>query len=376
MEFTRLRLRNFRNILDETVEFVPQINVFVGDNGQGKTNLLESIYISSRGKSFRTSKFEHILNNQNPNTLIETIFRDEGLDSKIELRFSDTEKSLLFNGKKISTTLLAQKVPTVLFSPESLQAIKEGPEERRRLVDELIVSVDPQNGKVLSEFEKVLKTKNRVLRDFASGELERPHAQDLLESLIPAYVERATELTYARITALKNLSSGLEKIFRAIINSSDVDISVDYVISGDAAQSWEHEKIRNAINQRQRELALRELESGVCLVGPHKHEIRFLYNGNDSRFFCSQGQQRAIILSFKISQVMYHNFVHKTSPVLLLDDVLSELDSERRDFLVKFLKESAAQTIVTTTDLAFCNELRTEKLAEFRVKQGRVERTN
>src|SRR5690606_17789282 len=111
-------------------------------------------------------------------------------------------------------------------------------------------------------------------------------------------------------------------------------------------------------------------------VGPHKHEIRFLYNRNDSRFFCSQGQQRAIILSFKISQVTYHSFVHKTSPILLLDDVLSELDSERRDYLVRFLKESAAQTIVTTTDLAFCDELRSQGLAEFNVKQGRIVKTN
>lgn len=376
MELQRLRLRNFRNIVDETVELAPQINVFVGDNGQGKTNFLESIYVCSHGKSFRTSKFEHLLNNQSEQALIEAKFTNEGLESKIEIRFSIDQKTILLNEKKVFSSVLIQKFPTVLFSPESLQAIKEGPEGRRRLVDELIISVDPKNSKVISEFEKVLRTKNKILRDHSSGILSRTQAKDLLESLIPPYIERATELTTARLNALRNLSEGLKKIFRAIINGPNVDISVDYVISGDAAQTWSREKVHDAIAKRQQELLLRELESGMCLVGPHKHEIRFLYNGNDSRFFCSQGQQRAIILSFKISQVMEHNLVHGTSPVLLLDDVLSELDSERRDFLVRFLKDSDAQTIVTTTDLAFCNELRSEKLAEFNVKQGHVVRSN
>lgn len=370
MEITSVRVHGFRNILDETIELGPSINVFVGDNGQGKTNFLEALYFCSRGRSFRTSKTEHLVNTQTKRSLITVNFKSIHLSHKIEARISEREKNFSLDGKKVASTFLQNKIPTVLFSPESLQSIKDGPDERRKLVDDLIVSIDSQNAKIILEFEKAVKMKNKVLRDHLEGVLNRTQALDILESMTPAYIERAVALTNSRLEALRQLAPKLKETFSSIINKPDVDISVDYVISDQSAMGWDEKNVYDAIRKRQQELLLRELESGLCLVGPHKHEIRFLYNRKDSRFFCSQGQQRTIVLSFKISQVLYYKKVHKRSPVLLLDDVLSELDSERRDYLVRFLKESHAQTIVTTTDLAFCEELRSERLSEFQVHEG------
>lgn len=374
MEFIKVRTKNFRNLKDQEIELAPQINVFVGQNGQGKTNFLEALYYISKARSFRTSKNLHLVNSEQTESLVTAEIKNPKWVDRVEIKIGKTEKSISVNNKKVSAPTLNAKYPTVLFSPESLQAIKEGPEERRRLIDEMIVSVDPHYARVLSEYERAYKTKSRVLRDYQDKKISRAQAEDVLKSLQPGFIERAVELTKVRLEALRAIEEDFKRTFSEIVNKKNVDISVDYVISGDRARNFTSENVFDAISRRQTELFSRELGSGLNLVGPHKHEISFLYDGNDSRFYCSQGQQRAIILSFKISQVMYHRKVNDTAPVLLLDDVLSELDLERRNFLVKFLREGELQTLVTTTDIAFCEELRGAQLAEYNVQQGQIAR--
>ena len=374
MEFSKLHLTHFRNITDEQVEFSPHTNVLVGENGQGKTNILEAIYLLSTGQSFRTSKMSHMIQSGQTWTTLKALTKFQGLTDQVEIRVSEKQRVALLNEKRSTRAELALKFPVVLFSPESLQIIKEGPDNRRQLVDELVVLVDPTRAQIVFDYQKVLKTKNRLLRDLSEERISRSEALQVLESLQPAFIERATELTMARLFCLRAIENTFAETFKRIINRPHVDILVDYVISGASAMRWSSEQVRDSLVERTLQIGVNELETGTSLVGPHKHEISFLYDGNDSRFFCSQGQQRAIILSFKIAQVMLYRLEHEASPVLLLDDVLSELDSERRDFLIHFLRESQAQTIVTTTDLAFCRDLRSEKLAEFSVHQGRVSR--
>jgi DNA replication and repair protein RecF len=129
-----------------------------------------------------------------------------------------------------------------------------------------------------------------------------------------------------------------------------VDISVDYVISQKNHLHSTAQQLYDTMSQRAQELLSSEMQSGITLVGPHKHEIQFLIDQNDSRFFCSQGQQRAFILAFKMAQIVYHERLHKQSPILLLDDVMSELDLDKQRFLMEFLQQSSSQIIVTTTD--------------------------
>jgi DNA replication and repair protein RecF len=154
------------------------------------------------------------------------------------------------------------------------------------------------------------------------------------------------------------------------------DISVDYLISGESALNWSDSQVFDALKKRHQSLALQEVAYGGSLVGPHKHDIKFLFNGNDSRFYCSQGQQRALILALKIAQIVYHHQVHKTYPILLLDDVLSELDMKKRMRLMKFLEQVSAQILITSTDLAWSDRLgvETEKGhgAIFEVVSGQV----
>lgn len=358
------------------MELGPHINVFVGPNGQGKTNFLESLYICCRGKSFRAPTLKHVIQNGKEGFRIKALLQHEKFQYSLDFRAGESGRLILLNEKKITTTRLAELLPVVLFSPESLQCIKEGPEQRRKLIDDMIILFDARNAKIISEYEHVHKTKNKLLRNYVDGSTSRSETLALLESLKPLFLEKATDLTFVRLQAIRELSETFKNTFKSILNQPSVDISVDYVISDNTALNSTRSQIYETLHQRTLDLGVRELESGLCLVGPHRHEIVFVYNGNDSRFFCSQGQQRAIILSFKIAQVLFHLKVKETAPVLLLDDVLSELDSDRRDYLIRFLRENNAQTVVTTTDLAFCADLRTERLLEFFVHEGQMNRRN
>lgn len=370
MKIQKVKLRDFRNLVDVNVLLGQQANVFVGQNGQGKTSFLEAVYLLSKGQSFRPSKWEHFIRHSTNLAHVEADFVWNGSQQKASLEITQTKREFLLNEKRVSRKNLLERLPVILFSPESLQVIKEGPESRRVLWDEIVMSLFPSESEVCTEYQKVLKTKARLLRDSRDGLLQRQQAQDVLESLQPIFIEKATELSALRIRCIQALLPELRESLRKVMNRPDVDISVDYVISDKIVTEWSAAQIRELIHTRTLQLASQEWDSGLCLVGPHKHDISFVYCGNDSRFFCSQGQQRAILLSLKIAQALVQSRLNGTEAMLLLDDVLSELDSERRNFLVKFLSESSAQTIVTTTDVSFCKKLSSSTLLEFEVHEG------
>ncbi len=370
MKIQSIKLRDFRNLVEVKLLLGHQANVFVGQNGQGKTSFLEAIYLLSKGLSFRPSKWEHFIRHDATHANIEAVFEWRGSLQKATLEITQTKREFLLNDKKVSRKTLLERLPVILFSPESLQVIKEGPESRRALWDEIVSSLFPTEAEICTEYQKVLKTKARLLRDSRDGLIQRQQAAAVLESLQPAFLEKATELSVLRIRCIQALLPELRECLRKVMNRPDVDISVDYVISDNVVTEWNAAQIRELITARTLQLASQEWDSGLCLVGPHKHDISFVYCGNDSRFFCSQGQQRAILLSLKIAQALVQSRLNGTEAMLLLDDVLSELDSERRNFLVKFLSESSAQTIVTTTDVSFCKKLSSSTLLEFEVHEG------
>ncbi|QDK43664.1 DNA replication and repair protein RecF [Bdellovibrio sp. ZAP7] len=372
MIFERLRLVNFRNYRDVVLKFSPRVNVFVGDNGQGKTNLLEAMYMISQGDSFRYSDNSTMINSNNQEALIQALITQNDLHYKLKLGLSKSRKVLTLNEKRVSSADVRKIFASVVFSPESLAAIKEGADHRRELVDDLLVTFDRKNTDLISDYRKALKTRNKMLKNFIEGEADRGLTQNLLESLHPQFVRLATDLTHARITALAGLAKDFNNAMQYISGTSAVDISVEYLISDENAVSFTREQVQMSLEKRLGELHDAELSSGTSLVGPHKHDIVFLYGGKDSRFFCSQGQQRAIILSFKMAQIVYHRKAHGTYPVLMLDDVLSELDKTKRDALITFLHEINTQIFVTTTDFTLPDSFSLDQLSVVRIKDGQI----
>jgi DNA replication and repair protein RecF len=304
---------------------------------------------------------------------------NDHLDYSVDMSIESGKRSASINGKRVNSASLLRHFPTILFSPESLAAIKEGPEQRRELIDELLISTNPKQSQLLREYSRCLKSRNRILRALADNEGSRKDLEATLESLNKIYFLLSTHFTAARLKALKDIEPDFRHAMHLIVtdfeatSGSPGEIAVDYLISDQSALHWSDSEIFDALQNRHRELALREMAYGSSLVGPHKHDIKFLFAGNDSRFYCSQGQQRALILALKIAQIVYHHRVHQTYPVLLLDDVLSELDMKKRVNLMKFLEEISAQILITATDLTWSDQFGFDRNSIFNVTNGQVE---
>lgn len=380
MNLTSLRLFRFRNFANQEIELRPGLCFFVGRNGQGKTNLLEAVYLLSRGESFRPSQHEHFLNRNRAASLdrarivasLETeTLQEFKLKHSLSLDFAEGRRSMTLDGKRTGFSTMASLFPVVLFSPESLAAIKEGPDERRQLIDNVLITRSERDARMLKEFQKTLRSRNALLKSIAEGD-RRPSTLGTLESLTKLYLLLATQVTDARIQTLRALEPGFRESAAQIFNENRHHFSFAYEISGQDAITWSANQIFDAISQRHRELELREMDYGASLIGPQKHDFRINIDQNDSRYYGSQGQQRALILAFKIAQINLHQTTLGRYPVLLLDDVMSELDSDKRGRLMEYLEQTRAQVLITATDLTWSRHFSLERNAVFTVDNGIV----
>lgn len=369
MRLKKLGLYNFRNIGQAEIEFKSHVNVFKGLNGQGKTNFVESIYALSKGKSFRTSDMRHLVKTDSTEgTRAYGRYSVQGSENEIELKIVNDSKSHFLNSKKTNSFKTFKSFPVILFSPESLSAIKDGPEARRNLVDESLVLENEDHIKTLQNFKKVLRSKNLILRQFKQGKINHSQTKDILSGLNPVFLEHGSELIRLRQSLIKNIHSLFQQSLMEITGKT-VDISVNYVPNFSEGKSTDFANtLRNKIEEN---IAL-EMAAGLSLYGPHKDDVIFQYEASDSRFYCSQGQQRALILAFKFSQILYHKAIYGYYPILILDDVLSEFDREKRSFLIQFLNKNEAQTFLTTTDIDDSLELSNLNMSVMNVNQGRL----
>lgn len=369
MKFGRIGLRQFRNIKEQNIEFNPGLNVLRGQNGQGKTNLIEAIYLLTHGRSFRTNDINALINKKDASGFfINTDILKKNLTYKIEIAVSGKKKELNLNGKKVSTPRLRQQFSSVLFSPESLLIVKDSAQKRRDLIDDLCLSLYPEFASILTDYKRLMKQKNNLLKRLRDDLIARKEGELLNSSLTQQMFEKGAKITLYRLHAIEEIEPLLLQEFLQIMDEHYGNISINYSISGSLIKQKKIEDLLNAMYKRWEELKLRELATGLCLVGPHKHDIQFNFNDQDARFYCSQGQQRAIILAFKMAQTRLHYRAHKLFPILLLDDVLSELDREKQMRFVNYLLSTEAQIFLTTTDATVLPEVETGSV--FGVKEG------
>lgn len=376
MYFKSIHLINYRNFQNLHCQFSKNLNIFVGHNGQGKTNIVEAIYYLINGESFRFSNNSSLINENINAASIQAHLIENNLDFFLQTEIFESRKRTLLNKKVSSVTNLKKKFGVVLFSPESLDCIKESSEHRRQLIDDVLITYNLNNLDLINNFKKALKTRNRILKNYKMELESRETTLELLEALEPQFLNLAVKYTFLRIEALKALMGEFNNSIRYISQSQNVDISVDYVISEENFFEKTEFDIEKQLKKRIKELNDAELSNGVSLVGPQKHDITFLYNGKDSRIFCSQGQQRALILAFKIAQIVYHRKVHGVYPILILDDVLSELDQIKREALISFLHEINTQTFLTTTDFTLPRVFNNENLSVMHLRGGEIIQEN
>ncbi len=371
MKIHQATIANFRNLDSLQIDFSDRLNVFIGENGQGKTNILEAIYFLIEGESFRHSRYDTLIQENKTEALLKCRIENNNLDYSLKINLTENSRNFTINDKKISFTN-AVLPPAILFSPESLNSIKESSDQRRQLLDQILVQSFTNGKTLVVDFKKALKTRNKILKDIASEKIEKEMGIKTLESINPIYLKLAAKLTFFRLEALKNIKPEVQKTLESIHSEGQAKFDYSYVISERSFKDETAQQIFDFLHKRHADLAVAEIKSGVSLIGPQKHDVIFLYNGKDSRFFCSQGQQRSVILAFKMAQIVYHHKVHGFYPVLLLDDVLSELDLAKQESLITALNQTEAQTFVTTADTSILKKLRMEKSQIFHIRQGQV----
>ncbi len=349
MRLDRLRLTGFRNYEHFDCGFEPGVNLIVGENAQGKTNLLEAISYLSRGSAFRTRREAELIRFGADYAELEAEVFSYGREQTLRtVMFAGRRpRQLYLSGvKKSSREALDGVLNTVLFCPEDLLVLKRGSAERRRLLDDALCQLRPRYARALEEYKRLLQQKAAVLKD----RLQRP---DLLE-VLPEYNE-GMALTGAVVITLRagylRLLGELAGTHHSAFSSDRERLTLQYrTVSTVTDPLADVETVRAQLREHQRTHARAELESGQCLSGPHKDDFDAMINDLPVKAFGSQGQTRTAAVSLKLAE--RDIFARDTGelPVLLLDDVLSELDESRQDFVVNRIRQGQVFITCCQTD--------------------------
>jgi DNA replication and repair protein RecF len=365
----RLSLKSFRNYDALEVLPAPGVNVFFGSNAQGKTNILEAIFLLARGYSMRADKDVELVRWGAPEFHARGEFIEEQREISIEVAFSpDKGKSVKVNGlSKRASQGLVPEIKAVLFVPDDLQMVKGPASLRRRFIDQEISQVNPSYAHDLARYQKALAQRNVLLRTGT------PMNDPTLHAFTEQLVVHGTQVYKKRLVALRRLARVARDVHARLADGESLE--VNYRPSVPISGNETDDDIRSAFFDRLKERAPAEAERGQSLVGPHRDDILFLVCGADARLFGSQGQQRSVVVSLKVSELEYIKQETGVYPLLLLDDILSELDVNRRHGLIGAVIDGV-QLFLTCTDYSpFLSDL-PERTRYFRVASGGVEMLN
>lgn len=360
MIIQKVVLKNFRNYKELELELAPGVNVLMGENAQGKTNLLEAVGYCSTGRSHRTSYDRECIQIGESDAFIKVLYNLENsghMDCvELHLRRNGAKSAAMNRVPVQKINDLFGCIQTVLFSPEDLSLIKDGPAKRRRFMDMEICQVDKVYLHCLQQYQIVLRQRNQVLKDIA----RQGGSRELLGVYDEQFAEFASRLIRRRRAFIVQLSELAPQIHSRISgNTEKIEFSYEASTKEDTQQ----------ILRKLSESAEQDLKLGTSCVGPHRDDIGIRINGTDVRTYGSQGQKRTAALSMKLAEVEMMQEQTGHSPILLLDDVMSELDERRQLFLVDCIEKH--QTVITCTGV----EDSIRKMANariFRVKEGRI----
>ena len=369
MIISKLGLRQFRNIKEQVIHLSPGLNVFYGLNGQGKTNLIEAVYLLTHGKSFRTSDVSFLINkNDFSGFSLESEFFKRKTHYDIKIIVSGKTKSIRVDEKKMAITGLRKMFSSILFSPETLQIIKDSDKKRRELIDSLCFFLFPDFHHLYDDCQKLLKQKNSLLKKIKEKRISLYEGERLNRILTLQLLDKNSQLCVFRLEAIEKIEALLPEKFLKITEDSKKRVSIEYIISNQGFKNRKKDEFFNAMYKDWKKKRGLEVKLGQCLVGAHRHGVNFEFDGRNARFFCSQGQQRAIILSFKIAQMELYCEVHKEFPVLLLDDVFSELDGKKQMNFLEELLSTGSQIFLTTAEKTLLEEKTLTSV--FKVEEG------
>lgn len=360
MQINNIKLESFRNYDNVQIEFAPGLNVVAGENAQGKTNLLEAVSYLSGGRSFRTYRDAPLIKNGAVATYITASIVSRNRDMTIEARLFDGKlgkKQMLVNGVKLKNRgQLSGTLGTVLFTPDDITLFRGPGADRRKFLDDAISQLSPSYAAAVDKYEQLLKRKNRILKD-------RDEKPDLLENLEDYNIAMAKEgslIIVSRARYLKTLQPVVSAIHGEMSGKREqLDIKYQSLSNLDDVNA-DREEVYVKMREHQKSHYIAELESRSCLSGPHKDDFELLLNDLPIKTYGSQGQNRSAVVSFKLAERELLKQDLGEYPILLLDDVLSELDSGRQEFILS--KILTGQVILTCCEdeirFSDCNVIR------------------
>jgi len=356
MHIVKAKLNNFRNIKDAQVGLGPGLNIFYGDNAQGKTNFLESIYFCATGRSHRAGRDRELLMLGEKLSYVKVDVLEEGLENSVAVQIEKDSKKMWVNGLPIRRLgELFGNLMVVIFSPEDLSLVKAGPGLRRRFMDMELCQLYPAYYHNLRMYYKIMKQRNNLLRDI----FQNPKLSETLDVWDEQLANYGRALSLARNNFVEELDE-IAKANQREITGGKEELKISYKSNVESEYFLER-----LIKNRSYDI-LKKTTS----VGIHKDDMEFKINSKDARIFASQGQQRTAALSIKLAQISLIEKERGVLPLLLLDDLLSELDSDRQKYLIERTK--GLQSIITLTGAegAFDNYLNQTNSKIFKVRNG------
>lgn len=365
MKLNRIYLHGFRNYEDFSAEFSPEMNVICGENAQGKTNLVEAIAYLSGAKSHRARSDQELLGFSHREAKIQAEVESRGREFLVNVSLRrQARRTIEVNHVKLKkASELSGVLNTVLFCPEDLSLVKDGAAVRRRFLDAAISQLRPKYADALARYQKLLDHKTRILRDAA----EKPSLLSVLPEFDEGLARTGALLVHYRAHFIRRLNSHAMTIAADFSGGRDNLVlryeSVRTIDDPFAPPLLLYEQIREHQEQHKRA----ELASRTCLSGPHKDDLVAELDGISARQFASQGQSRTIALSLKLAERELFSEDTGSFPVLLLDDVLSELDEKRQDFVLERIR--GGQVFLTGCSIPHFER---DKHQILRIEQGRL----
>ncbi|MFC0561295.1 DNA replication/repair protein RecF [Halalkalibacter alkalisediminis] len=367
MNLKQLTLRQFRNYKKVELAFDHQVNVFLGENAQGKTNIIEAIYVLALAKSHRTSKDKELIGWGDEFARIQGKLEKRSSNLELELILSVKGKKGKINGleqKKLSEYIGAANV--VLFAPEDLNLVKGSPQVRRRFLDMEMGQISRVYLHHLGLYQKVLLQRNHLLKSLQIGK----GSKEMLDILTDQMIVLAAEVTKRRFEFIKRLQKWAEPIHYDISRGKE-ELEIRYLSATNVSDEMDLSKIKEEFYQMYEKQKTREIQRGVTLFGPHRDDLGFSINGHDVQTYGSQGQQRTTALALKLAEIELIYSEIGEYPILLLDDVLSELDDYRQSHLLKTIQDRV-QTFVTTTNISGIDQRTLNQAKIWTVSEGTI----
>lgn len=370
MFLKKLQVFDFRNYAHANLEISAAVNIFIGDNAQGKTNMLEAIFALALTKSHRSSHDREMIRWEQPFAMV---------TGEIEKKYGSYELQLLLakQGKKVKINGLSQKklseyigqLNVVLFAPEDLEIVKGAPSVRRRFLDIEIGQILPAYLHELSQYQRALEQKNNLLRQLQPQQIKQHEMITIWNEQLAVY---AVKIIRKRQYFIAKLQQWAQTIHRGITNGKE-HLTIQYQASAPLEQEADESVLIQEFMVKLEQMQEKEIRRGSSQIGPHRDDLLFFIDDKPVQTFGSQGQQRTVALSLKLAEIEWMHEEVGEYPLLLLDDVLSELDDSRQTMLIDTFQEKV-QTFITTTSIANLQLDKIKDAAIFDVNKGIVVR--